>query len=76
MDKYPKSDHAMLYLPCGGQATFDYPAGYGYRCEDCGAVLGSIGQPQRCKDEANKYEAWRILGGEGGWNYETGVEIQ
>jgi hypothetical protein len=59
-----------MYLPCGGTAYFDEGAGYGYRCE-CGAVVGSIGQPQHCKDESLKYENWQRLGGRG-WNYEKG----
>jgi hypothetical protein len=35
------------------------------------AVVGSIGQPQHCKDEAKKYENWTALGGKS-WNYEKG----
>jgi hypothetical protein len=35
------------------------------------AVVGSIGQPQHCKDEADKYKNWQQLGGRG-WNYEKG----
>ncbi len=60
-----------LRLPCGGTAYFDDGSGYGYRCWDCMAVVGSIGQPQRCKDEATKYENWTALGGKS-WNYEKG----
>jgi hypothetical protein len=59
-----------MYLPCGGVAYFDDRAGYGYRC-DCGSVVGSIGQPQRCKDEEQKYENWKKLGGKG-WDYDKG----
>lgn len=61
----------VLHMPCGGLAFFDEGSGIGYRCEDCGAVIGSIGQPQRCKDEAKKYEDWVKLGGKG-WNYKKG----
>lgn len=60
-----------IYLPCGGTAYFDEGAGYGYRCEDCMAVVGSIGQPRSCAEEAKKYEAWKALGGKG-WNYAKG----
>lgn len=60
-----------MYLPCGGTAYFDEGAGYGYRCEDCMAVVGSIGQPRHCKDEADKYKNWQTLGGRG-WNYAKG----
>jgi hypothetical protein len=63
-----KSDYDRMALPCGGIAYFDEGAGYGYRCELCNAVVGSIGQPKRCKDEAQKYENWAKLGGEG-WDY-------
>ncbi len=54
-------------LPCGGTAYFDQSSGISYRCE-CGAVVGSIGQPQHCKDEAAKWDAWKKLGGKG-WDY-------
>jgi hypothetical protein len=57
-----------MNLPCGGVAYFDFSSGISYRCEMCNAVVGSIGQPQRCKDEAKKWEAWQKLGGKG-WNY-------
>ncbi len=57
-----------MELPCGGKATFCVEAGYGYRCMDCMAVVGSIGQPKRCKEEAEKYRNWEKLGGKG-WNY-------
>jgi hypothetical protein len=32
------------------------------------AVVGSIGQPQRCKDIAEKYHNWARLGGQD-WDY-------
>lgn len=60
-----------LHLPCGGTARFDESSGISYRCEDCGAVVGSMGQSQSCKDEANKWENWKQLGGKG-WNYRKG----
>ncbi len=56
-----------IKLPCGGTAYFDHASGISYRCE-CGAVVGSIGQPQACKDAAQKYDNWKALGGEG-WDY-------
>ncbi len=34
-------------MPCGGNTEFDY-GGYGYRCTDCGAVIGSIAMPTEC----------------------------
>lgn len=57
-----------MKLPCGGIAYFDEDSGISYRCELCGATVGSIGQPQRCKDEAQKYRIWEELGGKG-WDY-------
>ena len=62
-----------MHLPCGGTAYFDEASGISYRCADCMAVVGSIGQPQRCKDEAKKYEVWEALGGKG-WDYFGGSE--
>lgn len=61
-----------MRLPCGGTAYFDKSSGISYRCE-CGAVVGSIGMPQSCKDEADKYRAWEAIGGKG-WDYFEGVE--
>lgn len=60
-----------MYLPCGGTAYFDDGAGYGHRCWTCMSVVGSIGQPQRCKDEEQKYLNWEKLGGKG-WDYNKG----
>ena len=62
-----------IHLPCGGTAIFDDDSGIGYRCEDCMAMVGSVGQPTRCKEEAKKYDNWKLLGGKG-WNYKTGCE--
>lgn len=59
-----------MYLPCGGTAYWDESSGINYRCE-CGSVVGSIGQSQHCKDEAQKYYNWESLGGKG-WNYVEG----
>lgn len=60
-----------MKLPCGGIAYFDEGSGIGYRCENCMAVVGSVGQPRECKEEAEKYKAWEKLGGKG-WNYKKG----
>ena len=66
---------APMYLPCGGRAVFDVPSGCAHRCEDCMAVVGSVGQPRRCKEEAQKYENWEVLGGKG-WDYTKGEPKQ
>lgn len=63
--------HSILYLPCGGIAHFDEGSGISYRCEDCMATVGSIGQPRQCKEEAQKYEMLKALGGKD-WNYVKG----
>lgn len=59
------------YLPCGNRATFDHDSGMSYRCDQCWAVVGSIGQPQPCKDEMTKWKNWEALGGKG-WDYNKG----
>ena len=56
-----------IRLPCGGTAYFDEGSGIAYRCE-CGAVVGSVGMPKACREEADKWEVQKILGGEG-WDY-------
>ena len=60
-----------IHLPCGGIAYFDESSCISYRCEDCMAVVGSIGQPRHCVEEAEKYEMVKILGGKG-WDYSKG----
>jgi hypothetical protein len=60
-----------IILPCVAVAYFDDSSGISYRCHQCGAVVGSIGQPKQCKDEADKWKMLQALGGKG-WNYEIG----
>ena len=62
-----------IKLPCGGIAYFDEGAGYGYRCELCMAVVGSIGMPSRCREEQEKWDMWAKLGGKE-WDFYEGVE--
>ena len=62
-----------MKLPCGGIAYFDVESGISYRCSTCLAVIGSIGQPRECVDEAEKYENWKKLGGKG-WDYFAEIE--
>jgi hypothetical protein len=62
--------YQTMYLPCGGVADFDESSGISYRCE-CGAVVGSIGQPRECVEEAKKYDVLKALGGKG-WDYNKG----
>lgn len=63
-----------IFLPCGGTAYFDHGSGISYRCETCFAVVGSIGQSQRCADEAQKWRNVEALGGKG-WDYKTGKQL-
>jgi hypothetical protein len=65
MDIHPSHILPRIKIPCGATAAFDYDSGISYRCENCFAVVGSIGQPQQCKDEAEKYELMKKLGGRG-----------
>ena len=37
-------------MNCGGLPVFDRESGMSYRCDKCWAVIGSVGQPQSCKD--------------------------
>lgn len=61
-----------IFLPCGGVARFDHESGCSYRCTSCMATVGSMGQPRSCKDEADKYDNWKKLGGKG-WDYAKGT---
>ena len=63
--------YPTMHLPCGGTANFDWSSGISYRCEDCGSVVGSIGQPQSCKDVDQFWKGWKELGGNG-WDYRRG----
>ena len=61
-----------IRIPCGAVASFDESSGISYRCEFCGSVVGSIGQPKECKEKAQEYDLMKALGGEG-WNYEDNI---
>ena len=63
-----------MNLPCGGVAYFDYESGNSYRCNHCGAVVGSMGMPKHCKDEADRWEMIRLLGGKD-WDYFAEPEV-
>jgi hypothetical protein len=68
-DPYTINKLDPMKLPCGGVAWPDPDSSiHAYRCEVCMAVVGSIGQSQSCKDEAQKYDNWEKLGGKG-WDY-------
>ena len=64
-----------LYLPCGGTAYFDHASGCAHRCENCMAVVGSIGMPRECKNEMDKYDlVLPALGSRIEWDYDKGCE--
>lgn len=68
----------MIYrilLPCNAVALFDEASQMGYRCMQCGTMVGSIGQSDRCKEEAKKWETIEKLGGKG-WDYSLGQQKQ
>lgn len=62
----------LMPLPCGGIAEFD--GDFSYRCRQCMAVVGSMGQPRHCKDEAEKWRIMELLGGQG-WDYFAEVDF-
>lgn len=61
----------VIFLPCGSKARFDND--FSYRCDSCFAVVGSIGQPDRCQEESNKWKNLKAMGGKG-WDYTTGKQ--
>jgi hypothetical protein len=63
--------YQTMHLPCGGVAEFDHSSGISYRCEMCNAVVGSMGQPRSCREEADKWEAYESAG-MWKWDYNTG----
>jgi hypothetical protein len=59
------SIYADIELLCGSIAEFDKGSGIGHRCTTCGAVIGSIAEPRRCRalreeDDAKK-RVWEVL---------------
>lgn len=60
-----------IHLPCGSRARWDTESEMGYRCMDCFAMVGSVGQPQHCQEAAQMYANLKTLGGKG-WDYEHG----
>lgn len=71
MTVYPKYQH--IFLPCAALAIFDVPSEMGYRCTQCGAMVGSIAQPDHCKQEADKWKNLEAMGGKG-WDYQLGQQ--
>ena len=47
-----------ITLLCGNIAVFDMSSGISYRCENCSAVVGSVGMPKECQ---SLYEMERMV---------------
>ena len=62
-----------IFLPCNALAVFDVPSEMGYRCTQCYAMVGSIGQSDRCKAESDKWKTIEAIGGKG-WDYRLGQQ--
>ena len=60
-----------IFLPCNAHAIFDVPSEMGYRCTSCFAMVGSVGQPRQCVNEAQKWDNLEAMGGKG-WDYKLG----
>jgi hypothetical protein len=67
--------YRTMHLPCGGVAQFDHSSGISYRCEDCMAVVGSVGMPRACRSEIAKYDVLKQLGSNVKWDYNKGCEV-
>lgn len=67
-------ENSRMYLPCGGVAYFDESSSISYRCEMCNAVVGSVGQPRSCREEADKWDAY-TKAGMWRWDYLTGQGV-
>ena len=52
-DKQDKNEDFpySIDLKCGNKGYFDRSSGCAYRCDSCFAVIGSVGQPNECRDE-------------------------
>ena len=49
---------------------------YGYTCENCLCVVGSMGQPKECAELQEKYHLLRALGTKIRWDYDQGKEVR
>ena len=52
-----------IELLCGSSASFDVSSEYAHRCDNCGAVVGSVGMPSRCKELYDMEEVVARLNG-------------
>jgi hypothetical protein len=69
-DVRPYSGPRRIILPCVAVAIQEE---FCYRCINCNAVVGSIGQPKECREESEKYKTLYALGGKG-WDYKLGEQ--
>lgn len=49
MDDLTLDNMQPIKALCGNTAYFDWSSGCAHRCEECGAVIGSVGMPRECK---------------------------
>lgn len=64
----------IIHLPCGSTA-YMADTDYGYTCEGCGCVVGSIGEPKECVEARNRYQVLEALGSKQKWDYNNGKDI-
>ena len=51
-----------ISLLCGNRAWLDPESSiYGYRCDACSAIVGSIGMPGVCRELYEKEKMWETL---------------
>jgi len=71
------AQHDALRLPCGGTAYFDESSGCAHRCRQCMSVVGSVGMPDECKSEFDKYDkVLPALGSNIRWDFYRGREVE
>lgn len=66
-----------IIIPCGSITKWDHESEMKYRkyrCESCFVMPGSIGQPDYCKEQSQKWKNLEALGGQG-WDYSTGKQM-
>jgi hypothetical protein len=58
-------ERPFIKLDCGSWGEFDDGSGYGYRCTNCGAVVGSVSEPSYCANKRkvaeSKEQVWKAL---------------
>jgi hypothetical protein len=59
------ANYLDIKLDCGNKASFDHSSGIAHRCNHCGAVIGSVSEPKRCRalreHRESKEKMWKEL---------------